>query len=62
MDTIMDIIMEKLLTRPIVNILAIIFSFVMIIVSISDARYGFTLAFLICLFYNIYLIIDNIRM
>ena len=51
--------MEKLLTRQTVNILTIIVSFIMTILSISDARYGFTIAFLICLFYNMYSIIDN---
>ena len=59
MDTITDIILEKLLASPISNILSILLSFAMMIVSISDARYGFTVAFLICLFYNMYSIIDN---
>ena len=59
MDTAIDIIMEALLTRQTVNILTIIVSFIMTILSISDARYGFTIAFLICLFYNMYSIIDN---
>ena len=57
MDTTITINME--LENPIYNILAMILSFVMVIVSISDARYGFAVAFLICLFANMYMIIDN---
>ena len=59
MDTITDIILEKLLASPISNILSILLSFAMVIVSISNARYGFTVAFLMFLLYNMYSIIEG---